>query len=340
MPHDLSRRLRAVRVVTPANTAEVSPQLTVVTLGLVVLEAVEVIVPAGHAGLTGVALRYEGTRIVPFRETEFIVANDYTRTWPLDLWLGAGDLTVVTFNTDDAFPHSHYLHFTVADPEAIESEGGGPILIPLGPGVFEPLPPGADDEALLTAAQRAAVDVTFDEFLVRLQAAFDGFLAQLGGGAIPGTIPGEPPPGTELVTVPAVIGLDQASAEGLILEAFLVPVVTEVIDLAPAGSVFEQSPAAGTTVRGGSSVFITVALAEEAEPPPGAEPPAKVAVPNVIGLVRASAKDVVRAAGFTVTTVFRDEKTGKDDVVVDQQPKAGALRLPGFTVTIFVRRRV
>lgn len=80
-------------------------------------------------------------------------------------------------------------------------------------------------------------------------------------------LPGASPPG--LVSVPDVVGQDQASAEAEIAgEGLLFAIVTAYSGTVPAGDVISQSPAAGSLVSAGSTVTITVSLG--AQPDTGA----------------------------------------------------------------------
>ncbi|RLB79228.1 MAG: hypothetical protein DRH17_14110, partial [Deltaproteobacteria bacterium] len=81
--------------------------------------------------------------------------------------------------------------------------------------------------------------------------------------------------GVEMVTVPDVVGLAQATAESDIVAVGLVvgTVTTSYSETVPAGDVISQNPAGGASVEIASSVDIEVSL--------GVEP---VTVPDVVGL--------------------------------------------------------
>jgi penicillin-binding protein 1A len=67
------------------------------------------------------------------------------------------------------------------------------------------------------------------------------------------------PTSAQLVTVPSVIGLSQATAESRLRAAGFNIVVKEGSSTQPAGTVISESPAAGTQAYQGTSVTITVA---------------------------------------------------------------------------------
>jgi len=109
-------------VTTPAATPASAPQSTATALGWSFLHAVQVRIPPGHAGFTGLQIVWNGVGIVPFTTApSWIIGNDDYLVFDVDETLDT-QLTVLTFNTD-VFAHSHYLRFvtspsTLATPAA------------------------------------------------------------------------------------------------------------------------------------------------------------------------------------------------------------------------------
>ncbi|KTS04673.1 protein kinase domain-containing protein [Microbacterium testaceum] len=93
-------------------------------------------------------------------------------------------------------------------------------------------------------------------------------------------------------------------------------------DVAPAGTVLESDPAAGTTVVRGSTVRLTVASGSNA-------------VPDVTGMDAAAADAHLRAAGFTSTTVtvVSERPAG---LVLGSEPAAGSSVALGSAVRVLV----
>lgn len=107
MSRTLHRQLRTQQVIVPAGTLQASPQTTSWDLGSVIVEWVEVMIPKGHAGLTGTHLDYQGVALVPFATPpQFLIARDETVRVDLGLEIGA-PLSVVAYNLD-VFQHSFY----------------------------------------------------------------------------------------------------------------------------------------------------------------------------------------------------------------------------------------
>jgi eukaryotic-like serine/threonine-protein kinase len=91
----------------------------------------------------------------------------------------------------------------------------------------------------------------------------------------------------------------------------------------PAGSVIGQVVPAGTELQRGDTVELTVST--------GPNPPADVAVPDVIGQTRADAQAALERAGFDVQAI--DVPAVEDDQVIYHTPAAGP-RVPRGSLVI------
>jgi beta-lactam-binding protein with PASTA domain len=165
--------------------------------------------------------------------------------------------------------------------------------------------------------------------------------AKVAQGRVIGT---EPPAGTELqvgspvsvlvssgpaqVRVPDVSGDSLSGAEAALTAVGLaVGTVTQQVSAGQAaGSVLAQSPAAGSSVRTGAKVNLTVAKAS-----------AEVAVPKVVGETETQAAAALGGAGFVpgVVTLATSEES-KVGVVLKQSPTGGHMARKGSTVTLTV----
>jgi len=130
------------------------------------------------------------------------------------------------------------------------------------------------------------------------------------------------------VTVPDVVGQDQASAEAAIAAAGLVvgEITEQCSDTVPAGSVISQNPAGGASVAPGSSVDLVVSTG-----------PCNAVVPDVVGLTQAAAMTAITAAGLYVGTVTEQcSDTVPAGSVISQNPVAGTVVTEGSTVNLVV----
>jgi len=189
--------------------------------------------------------------------------------------------------------------------------------------------PGVDGTTVVAASETfveaderpRARTSTYIVILVALLAALGGLLflvsRQLGVG------------GTQLVTVPQLMGQDQAEAEKLLRDLGLKPDKKEEQNEAnQAGRVFAQNPPADKQVKKGATVSYTVSA--------GAPP---VEVPDVRNRTVAAATDALTLAGFQVTPnpVNSDRQPG---TVIDQMPAPGSRQPKGSTVTLTVSKGV
>ena len=165
--------------------------------------------------------------------------------------------------------------------------------------------------------------------------------ATVAQGKVIGT---EPPAGTELqvgspvsvlvssgpaqVRVPDVSGDSKSGAEAALTAVGLaVGTVGEQVSTSEAaGNVLSQAPAAGSSVRTGSKVNLTIAKTSN-----------EVAVPKVVGQSETQAAAALGGAGFSpsVATTPTSEQS-KVGVVLKQSPAGGQVARKGSTVTLTV----
>ncbi len=136
--------------------------------------------------------------------------------------------------------------------------------------------------------------------------------------------------GPQLFPLPGLTGgsLEEAKT-GLNNAEMALGTVTEQFDeVAPAGIVLSQDPAAGTLARHGTPVNLVVSK--------GPEP---IPVPNVVGLDEDDAQDAIEAAGLEAD-VAREEVFDRnipEGAVVSQSPASGTLTRGG-TVTLTISK--
>ena len=131
------------------------------------------------------------------------------------------------------------------------------------------------------------------------------------------------------VPVPQVVGVKQATAEGLLTEAKLeVGEVTPrpTTDDAQVGVVLESNPAPGAQVDEGSAVDLVVGAA-----------PDTIAVPAVVGLSEEDARDALQRAGFTGSiNTEQADSTDPEGTVTAVKPERGSSVPPNTTITLSV----
>ena len=130
------------------------------------------------------------------------------------------------------------------------------------------------------------------------------------------------------IEVPDVVGSTAAAARGELRAAGLTVRTTTVASQEPAGTVIEQLPRAGTQLRKGGAVRLTVSAG-----------PTTVDVPEVTGLDEAAARSELERAGFVVRVLDETVTDSTQDGVVQRQtPTGGSSAEDGAIVTLVVGR--
>jgi eukaryotic-like serine/threonine-protein kinase len=132
-------------------------------------------------------------------------------------------------------------------------------------------------------------------------------------------------PGTQKVSVPTVVGADQANAEAkLRQDGFRVNTVPKTAEQ-PAGQVIGQDPTGGTKVKKGSTVTLTVSAG-----------PQQVAVPQVVGLTVSSARGRLQKAGLEASEREENSDSVAAGRVISVSPPEGQKVDKGSSVTLVV----
>jgi serine/threonine-protein kinase len=149
--------------------------------------------------------------------------------------------------------------------------------------------------------------------------------SQAGGGT---TSAGSTPAVPQAVKVPEVVGLQQAPAQRRLHAAGLGSRVRYVSSQQPAGKVVAQKPSAGTRIRKGSRVQLSVSIGPSTT---------TAAVPDVVGQDQQSATSTLQGAGFQVQVIMvPPPDPSQSGTVIDEQPGGGTRAPEGSTVTIYV----
>src|SRR4051812_19172346 len=131
--------------------------------------------------------------------------------------------------------------------------------------------------------------------------------------------------GGKKVQVPSVVKLNSSSAAAVLHRAGLEVEIDNVNSDAPRGTVISQNPVAGTRVKDGSTVALSVS-----------EGPGAKQVPDVEGLGRHAARRDLTDAGFKVSEKHEQSEDVAKDRVIRSNPSAGSQLDLGSTVTIIV----
>ncbi len=141
----------------------------------------------------------------------------------------------------------------------------------------------------------------------------------------------------EEVTVPGLIGMteDEAkeAAKELGLKIKVGPEVESKED--EAGTVVQQDPEAGETVKEGDTITINLGAGETEDEEPEEE---TVAVPDVVGETESAAATMLSSAGFEVKTEFQYSSSVANGKVISSSPGAGSMAAKGSTVNLIISK--
>jgi hypothetical protein len=127
-----------VQVVEPscaANTPASSPIATQVGISTAWLWEVNVRIPPGHAGLTGIALVDGGQFVVPYGLTmaQWLVGDDDDLTFPYDEQIGS-KVDLFTYNTDNTNVHAWQVRLVYTPMSAYLDDTSDILVTPMGLG--------------------------------------------------------------------------------------------------------------------------------------------------------------------------------------------------------------
>jgi hypothetical protein len=105
-------RLYYQTLVVPAGTAITAPASQAWPLEDNELANIHVTVPDGHCGLTGFRILQAQQQIVPFANSQYLVANDEKIDYPFDDEITSTGLVLEGYNTD-IFQHTFYVRALV-----------------------------------------------------------------------------------------------------------------------------------------------------------------------------------------------------------------------------------
>lgn len=167
MPHTTATRIYPLQLNVPAGTLPTAPQITPWVTEDNVVVSIELEIPPGHNGLTGIRIMKGDTQLLPFASNTWIIANDYSRVFPIDDYIPTGDLKVQAYN-QGSYPHAFFLRMTMTlyTPQVAGSSptDANALTGLTGSGAPDPLSPDAILGTDTTAALSSGA-VTADQLL-------------------------------------------------------------------------------------------------------------------------------------------------------------------------------
>ena len=131
---------------------------------------IELEVPPGHNGQTGLRVMKGDVQLLPWSAGTFMVVNNYNRVFPVNAYLPTSDVTLQGYNTGQ-YPHTFFLRMTMEDhdqqgsspqgspSQALPAESVTTAADPLSPdGLLGPDAAAAVTDGTLTADDLAPVN--------------------------------------------------------------------------------------------------------------------------------------------------------------------------------------
>ena len=110
----VANRIESASVTVAAGTPQSGPATTDVSFPDGTLQRLEIVVPDGHAGFTGIQVLASNAQMVPYTAGAFLVANGETLAFDLVGQIDTGFFQVRAYNTD-IYAHTFHLRFFVLD---------------------------------------------------------------------------------------------------------------------------------------------------------------------------------------------------------------------------------
>lgn len=108
-------RVEMRQVMVPAGTVQAAAIETDLSFPPGWVQDIEIVIPDGHAGLTGIAIAQAHQVTIPAAGNVWIVSNDEVVRWSVTDKLGSGQWSAFTYNLDTVNPHNFYLRFLVRE---------------------------------------------------------------------------------------------------------------------------------------------------------------------------------------------------------------------------------
>ena len=143
---DAADRVEIRAVTCPPNTLQAAALETDLTFNPGEVIRIEIVIPPGHAGATGLAIAQAHNVCIPASGSVWIISDDETIIWPVEDFLNNGAWSAFTYNLDQLNPHTWYLRFLVR-----ENQPQAATQAPATPDVTAEDITAAGDQALAAA---------------------------------------------------------------------------------------------------------------------------------------------------------------------------------------------
>lgn len=117
-----AQRFHALTVTCAAGIAASAAIETALTIPAGIVTELQVVIPGGHAFLTGIAIALGHQQILPYDNGTFLLGDDDRFTFDPPDDTGSGAWSAFTYNTDTVYAHEWQVRFTVSVLERVPAE--------------------------------------------------------------------------------------------------------------------------------------------------------------------------------------------------------------------------
>lgn len=121
-----ANRVASFDVTVAAGVASTAPTETATTFRPGHLVGLELDIPDGHEGLTGIYFALAHGRAIPETDNAWITGNDEHISWSLAGFLNTGAWSVFTYNRD-GFPHTFHIRYLINDQDLFTVQAGSVV---------------------------------------------------------------------------------------------------------------------------------------------------------------------------------------------------------------------
>lgn len=128
----MAQRVESFKVSVPAGRRLTNPKVYDLSFLPGIVRELELVIPNGHAGLTGIRITAAHTPLIPVTVGQWISSNDEIIRWPLENYIESGNWGALAYN-EDLYPHSFYVRFLVDPPRSAATAARPPGFAPTAP---------------------------------------------------------------------------------------------------------------------------------------------------------------------------------------------------------------
>lgn len=136
----MAQQVFAYTVTVPAGTATAAPVSVDISFDQATVTTVEIVIPDGHAGFTGIALAQAHQQIIPQNTGGWIISNDEKLSIDVQDYLDNGNWQAIAYNTD-VYDHNFYVRFLCSNPVQSAAAPAPPLPVAVDTGTVAG-PPG------------------------------------------------------------------------------------------------------------------------------------------------------------------------------------------------------